>query len=245
MSDDAWVIICAAGTGRRASGGSDTAKQYRQLAGKSVLAWSLEAMHAWNPAAINIVIVCDDPDVVRQAGVSEGSLGVAAIVRGGQERTDSVMAGLAAVPDDAVFIAVHDAARPLASASLLSAGLELLAQSEDIDGVVPGLPIADTVKVVDSEGTVLNTPPRSALVRVQTPQVFRAQALRNAYEQFVARATTPGSTDSVATDDASVVERSGGRVVVFPGDPDNLKITYPLDFELAELLLHKRTLSSS
>jgi 2-C-methyl-D-erythritol 4-phosphate cytidylyltransferase len=139
-------------------------------------------------------------------------------VTGGSTRAASVAAGLAAVPDDADLILVHDAARPFATPELVSRVLEALGQA---DGAVPGVPLTDTVKRV-SAGLVVETPDRSQLVAVQTPQGFRADVLRRAHAQ-------PAEVLAAATDCASLVEATGGRVAVVEGDPANLKVTTPDD----------------
>lgn len=148
------------------------------------------------------------------------------VVAGGASRAASVRAGLAGVPAHAEVIAVHDAARPFADAALFAGVVGALVA--DVDGAVPGIPVTDTIKVVDEVGTVVDTPDRATLVAVQTPQAFRASVLRRVH----ADAAADGSSD-LATDDASMVERAGGRVVVVPGDPDNVKITRPADLVAA------------
>jgi 2-C-methyl-D-erythritol 4-phosphate cytidylyltransferase len=134
------------------------------------------------------------------------------------------------VPRDAEVIVVHDAARPLAPPTLFAAVLEAL-QEEGVVGAVPGLAPNDTIKVVDPSMNVTNTLDRASLVSVQTPQAFKATALRAAH------ARAQNTPDLVATDDAMLVEASGGRVRVVPGYPGNLKITTPDDLATAERLL--------
>ena len=123
-------------------------------------------------------------------------------------------AGLAAVPPDATIMCVHDAARPLASDELFAAVVD--AVHAGADGAVPASPVTDTIKLVDADGAVVATPERATLVAVQTPQAFRAGALRRAHA---------GWADG--TDDAALVEAAGGRVVAVPGEPWNRKITEP------------------
>jgi 2-C-methyl-D-erythritol 4-phosphate cytidylyltransferase len=135
--------------------------------------------------------------------------------------------GLAVVPEQADVVLVHDAARPLTTPAVFEAVLEALSE-DGVDGVVPGVPVHDTIKQVDNARIVTATLDRTTLVAVQTPQGFRADALR--------RAHAAGGTDG-ATDDAVLVEAAGGRVRVVPGDPGNLKITTPEDLALAERLL--------
>jgi 2-C-methyl-D-erythritol 4-phosphate cytidylyltransferase len=211
-----WSIVVAGGSGRRFG----DQKQFSMLGGRPVLEWAVEACR---PCSAGVVLVLpaglDDPD----------PHGADATVPGGPTRADSVRCGLAAVPDSAEVIVVHDAARPLASPGLFDAVIEAVTGG-GADGAVPGVPPSDTIKEVDGAGNVMGTLNRSTLVAVQTPQAFRAGALRRAHEQ-----AGPG-----ATDDAVLVEALGGRVRVVPGDPRNLKITAPDDLGAAERLLASR-----
>ncbi len=166
-------------------------------------------------ATDGVVVVVPAADVARERGVA-----------GGATRSESVRAGLAAVPAEATIICVHDAARPLASAALY--GRVVDAVRGGADGAVPGVPVTDTIKVVDG-GAVTATLDRSTLVAVQTPQAFRASALRDAHLGHDA-----------ATDDAALVEALGGRVVVVDGEPTNRKITEVDDLEWA-----RRTIGAS
>jgi 2-C-methyl-D-erythritol 4-phosphate cytidylyltransferase len=146
-------------------------------------------------------------------------------VPGGNRRRDSVAAGLAEVPDDVDFIIVHDAARPFATKEMIEAIIGTL-QTRDVDGVVPAVPVRDTLKEVDDNDIVSGTLPRDHLVAVQTPQGFAANPLRAAH------AAMEGSY----TDDAGMVEDNGGRVVVIPGDPRNMKVTFPEDLAVIRAL---------
>lgn len=141
-------------------------------------------------------------------------------VEGGSTRSESVRAGLAAVPASASIICVHDAARPLASRELFARVIESVRGGAD--GAVPGLPVSDTIKEVDSFGVVLRTVPRSLIVAVQTPQAFDASKLRGAHAE-----------QGDGTDDAELVERSGGRIVVVNGEQSARKITLPEDLDWA------------
>ncbi len=146
------------------------------------------------------------------------------VIAGGAERTDSVAAGLAALPPEADIVLVHDAARALAPPSLFDA--VTAAVEAGADGVVPGLPVSDTIKQVDDTGRVVATPDRAALRAVQTPQGFRRSALEAAH-----------AAGGPATDDAMLIERAGGTVRVINGDPLAMKITLPPDIDAAERLL--------
>ncbi len=148
---------------------------------------------------------------------------VGASVTGGASRSDSVRAGLRALPADVEIVAVHDAARPLAPPGLFELVLDTVRAGAD--AAVPALPITDTVKrVVGSEA--VETLDREGLVAVQTPQAFRVDALRAAH-----------ADGGDATDDAALVEAAGGKVVVVPGDTRNLKVTNVADLQLVETLM--------
>ena len=162
---------------------------------------------------------CDAVVLVIPAGHEWDGPPVAATVIGGASRSGSVRAGLAEVPKGAEIVVVHDAARPLAPHGLFTAVID--AVRAGADGAVPGLPVPDTVKRV-ADGRVVATVDRTGLVTVQTPQAFRAEVLR---------AALAGGAE--ATDDAALVEAAGGKVVVVPGDPLNLKITTPHDLARA------------
>jgi 2-C-methyl-D-erythritol 4-phosphate cytidylyltransferase len=139
-------------------------------------------------------------------------------VAGGETRSDSVRAGLAEVPAEALVVLVHDAARPLLSDDVVERVLAPL--SEGWDGVVPGLPVGDTLKRAGSDGDVQETVSRDGLWAIQTPQAFTAEALRRAQEE-----------GAEATDCAGLVEAAGGRVKIVEGDPRLLKVTSPADLE--------------
>jgi 2-C-methyl-D-erythritol 4-phosphate cytidylyltransferase len=179
-----------------------------ELQGKPLWAWGRDSLVA---AGVNHVIL---------VGPVPGG------IPGGNRRRDSVAAGLAEIPDDVDYIVVHDAARPLASKAMIASLIETL-RTRDVDGVVPAVPVRDTLKELDDKDVVSATVPRDHLVAVQTPQGFAARALRGAH------AAVEGSF----SDDASMVEDNGGRVVVIPGDPRNLKVTFPEDLAVVRALL--------
>jgi 2-C-methyl-D-erythritol 4-phosphate cytidylyltransferase len=197
-----WTIIVAGGGGQRYGG----AKQFETLGAGRVVDLAAAAAGRSSDGVVVVVPLAK--------ALAEGA------IAGGTTRAESVRKGLAAVPPQATIICVHDAARPLASAALFDAVVAAVASGAD--GAVPAVAVTDTVKVVDADGVVLDTPDRAALVAVQTPQAFRADVLR--------RAHTSGAD---GTDDASLVERVGGRVVTVPGEPWNRKITAPDDLEWA------------
>ena len=151
------------------------------------------------------------------------------VVAGGKERQDSVANALAAVPADADYIAVHDGARPFAGRAVFE---RTLAAAKEQGAAIAAVPVKNTIKVVDAKGVVVDTPVRSTLVAVQTPQVFRAALLKDAYAHLAAH-------PAAVTDDASVVELLGHRVVVAEGRYENIKITTPEDLVLAEHFLEE------
>ncbi len=211
-----WTIVVGAGEGRRFGG----PKQYELLEGATVLARSVELARTVSAGVVAVV----PPSRIADAA---GSGGADRVVAGGATRSESVRAGLAAVPLSAEIILVHDAARPLATAEIFSAVIDAVVSGAD--GAVPGVVLTDTVKHV-REGVVVGTLDRTNLVSVQTPQGFRASILRHAHE------TAPD-----ATDDAALIENAGGRVVVVPGDVANIKITGAGDLEQAERMLRERS----
>lgn len=212
------AVIVAAGAGTRAGG--EAPKQWRPLAGRPVVRWSAEVLLAAGAQALILVVREGE-----EAAASEALAGLprVVIVRGGRERVDSVRAGLAALPTQTAAVLIHDAARPFVTTAHVSA---LLAALADADAALPALPVSDTLKRHDD--AVTTTAPRAGLWRAQTPQAFRLKALRAAYAAWPASETP--------TDDAGVVERAGGKVVLVPGDPMLLKLTYPEDFPMAERL---------
>lgn len=188
------------------------AKQFAAVGDARVLDRSRATAHA---ASDGVVVVLPSAADVAAWPTSADEIAVV----GGATRSDSVRAGLAAVPAEATVICVHDAARPFATAALFAD--VIAAVSGGADGAVPGLPVTDTIKVV-ADGVVTATPDRDSLVAVQTPQAFRAASLRAAH-----------AGGGSVSDDAALVERAGGRVVIVAGDPDNRKLTTPDDLEWA------------
>ncbi len=214
-----WVVVVAGGSGARFGG----AKQFATLGDVRVVDHSVRAARTCG----RVVLVV--PASSRGSSAHRGSGAVPradVVVEGGATRADSVRAGLAHVPADAEVVVVHDAARPLAPAALFDA--VVAAVRAGAAGAVPGLAVSDTLKRVEGD-RVVATLDRSGVVAVQTPQAFDAGELRRAHE---------AAAD--ATDDAALVEAAGGRVVVVPGDPFNVKVTTPADLEIAEAILSRR-----
>ena len=213
------AVIVAAGEGLRAGPGEP--KAWRALAGRPIVRWSVEGLLA---AGAHEVVVVVAPDRLGSADEALAGLGGWTAVAGGRTRAESVLAGLDALkadPDQAVLI--HDAARPFVGKAHVD---RLLAALGLADGAIPTLSVPDTLKRGD--GVVAETVSRDGLWRAQTPQAFRLGRLRAAYMAW--------PTGEEPTDDASVVERAGGRVAMVAGDPMLMKLTYPEDFMLAEQL---------
>jgi 2-C-methyl-D-erythritol 4-phosphate cytidylyltransferase / 2-C-methyl-D-erythritol 2,4-cyclodiphosphate synthase len=217
-----WAIVVAGGDGARL--GADRPKAFIGLGGRPLLAHSIDLLED-HPAVDRIVLVVpaewEEPATLLADELAAGK--VVAAVPGGETRALSVAAGLAVVGDDAEAILVHDAARPFASAELIDRLLEALANHA---GAVPAVAVTDTVKRVTG-GRVAETLDRSELRAVQTPQAFRAEALRRAY-------AAPSAALRDATDCASLVEATGLEVAVVPGEGGNMKITSPEDLTRAE-----------
>ena len=201
-----------------------------ELAGRPLVAWCLEAFAA--AESVGSVIVAAPADHVH-ALVADG----VEVVEGGESRSESVAAALAKASSE--LVVVHDAARPLVTGELIDAVLTRLAGAPEAAGVIAAAPITDTVKRAGEPrpagGTydVAETMNRDELWAVQTPQVFRTAALREALE-------TKPERIAAATDDAMLVEEAGGKVLLYPSSPENLKVTTPLDLRIAELLLAER-----
>jgi 2-C-methyl-D-erythritol 4-phosphate cytidylyltransferase len=206
-----WVIVVAAGSGSRFG----RPKQFEMLADRRVLDWSLDAART---VAAGIVLV------VPPNRVADLEPRADAVVAGGATRSASVRAGLAAVPADATAVLVHDGARPLADHDLFARVAEAVTEGEGADAVVPAVPVTDTIRHRDG-GSV----DREGLLAVQTPQGFRAEALRAAH-----------AGEPEATDDVTLVESAGGKVVVVDGLATNLKVTHPADLVVAGALLAAR-----
>jgi 2-C-methyl-D-erythritol 4-phosphate cytidylyltransferase/2-C-methyl-D-erythritol 2,4-cyclodiphosphate synthase len=223
-----WALIVAAGQGRRLGGG--TPKQYLDLAGRPLLAWTLEAFERC-AAVEGVVVVVDPQGVARTSSLVErfGIRKVARVTEGGAERPDSVQRGLEALPAECSLVAIHDGARPLVRPELIARVVEAAAAC---GAAIPVLPVPDTVKRGDGAGhPVTATEDRTQLHLAQTPQVFEVELIRRAYAARQADDATP------VTDDAQLVERLGATVRMVAGDPSNIKITLPEDLRLAGELL--------
>ena len=213
-----WAVLAAAGRGERL--GSDRPKAFARLGGRPLLAESLERLEGsdW----IDFIVIAapaewEEPAILLAEELGAGK--VSSVVTGGASRSESVREAMAEVADDAAVVLVHDAARPLLPDEVIARVLAPL--SEGWDGVVPGLPLSDTVKRVEGD-RVVETLSRGDLAAVQTPQAFLTSILREALRDDVAD----------ASDCASLVEARGGRVKVVAGDERLTKVTSTEDLEL-------------
>lgn len=215
------AVIVAAGSGTRAGPGQ--AKQWRPVAGKPILRWSVEAFLKAGAAEIVVVASKEGREAVFEI---LGDLQGWRIADGGTTRALSVQSGLTALADRPADepVLIHDAARPFLTQGIVE---NLLSALDEADGAIPALPVADTLKRAEP-GQAAKTTPRDHLWRAQTPQAFRRSALISAYGAW------SGASDP--TDDAQAVEAAGGHVAITPGDPLLMKLTYPEDFFMAERL---------
>ncbi len=226
------LLITAAGQGRRVGGGKN--KLYMFLRGKPVLARTLDVFKEMDLFASTIVIVAPGEEKVFRRWVEIPFLSGDkrfTIVAGGQERQDSVYNGLLALKEKGMgegsIVCIHDGARPLVSSSLVD---KVYREALLSGAAVAGIPLKDTIKIVNRELTVVETPPREDLFAVQTPQCFEFSLLWEAH----LRAREDNYRGS---DDASLVERLGVPVKIVPGTDENLKLTTEMDFKVAEALL--------
>lgn len=218
---DVCAVIVAGGSGTRF--GNPGGKLLVDAAGKPLMTWSLQAFDACQSVGA-IVVVCPDSERehIRATAIDPYELATpVSFAVSGELRQDSSRAGVRAVPAFCSLVAIHDAARPLILPETIEAAVTALRSEEGVDGVVCGQPAIDTLKVVEG-GVIASTPDRSLFWTVQTPQVFRIDALRRAFDA----AEREGFA---GTDDASLVERVGGRVRCIDSPRDNLKVTVPED----------------
>lgn len=218
------AIVPAAGSGQRLAAG--VPKALRQLEGHSLVERAVQGL--LDSGVVDTVVVAVPPDRTDEAKLILGRK--ATVVAGGADRTESVSLALAALSDSSTpeFVLVHDAARPLTPPALIARVVQALRAGHA--AVVPGLPVADTIKAVDGNGVVLGTPERTGLRAVQTPQGFATELLARAYQRAGA---------AEFTDDASLVEHIGGQVQVVDGDPMAFKITTQLDLLLAQAIVRR------
>ncbi len=211
--------------------GGDVPKQYQMVEGKPLLRWALESLALESRfSVVQPVIAEDDRRYAEAVAGHDLPFTLLPAVTGGRERADSMRNGLAALPDDVAWVAVHDAARPIPSPALLGGVLDAAMAH---GAAVPGLAVHDTIKQVDAEGRVIATLERAALRAVQTPQVAR----RAWFEQALAAM----HTGMAWTDDASLLEAAGFPVYISDGEEENRKITTAEDMAWLCRLMQSRT----
>lgn len=218
------VIILAGGSGERF--GREGGKQLVEIAGKPILTRSAEVFDAVGDVGL-IVVVC--PEERREEYLAKAIdpfpfVTPIVMAPAGSIRQESAFSGLELVPESYEYVMLHDGARPLVTKELVEHTINTLKGNIDCDGALVGHPSIDTLKVVEN-GVVVGTPDRSVFWNAQTPQVFRAGIYRRAHAAAL-------SDGFVGTDDSSLIERLGGRVLVVEGKRDNIKLTVPEDFSL-------------
>lgn len=219
MAQIGAVIV---GAGRSERMGAD--KMFLALAGKPLLEWSVDVCQSYQLLSqIAIVLSENNLDLGQKLVAERGWSKVVAVSLGGKRRQDSVRAGLVKLKG-CEWVIIHDGARPFLTVELLDAGL---AAAKGTGAAAAAVPVKDTIKLSDSNGMVRETLQRSQLWAIQTPQVFRFDIIMRAYEQ---------NNDEDVTDDATLVERCGGKVKLYRGSYRNAKITTPEDLALAEVL---------
>ncbi|MGI6045708.1 MAG: 2-C-methyl-D-erythritol 4-phosphate cytidylyltransferase [Eggerthellaceae bacterium] len=218
------AIILAGGSGERF--GVSEGKQLVEIAGKPILTWSAEAFDAVGDIGL-IVIVCPEDrqeEYLKKAIDPFPFVTPVTVAPSGPSRQESAFSGLEYVPDDYDYVVLHDGARPLITPDLIAHTIATVKGNIDSDGAVVAHPAIDTLKVVEN-GVIVGTPDRSVFWNAQTPQVFRAGIYRRAHAAAL-------SDGFVGTDDSSLIERLGGKVLVVEGRRDNIKLTVPEDFLL-------------
>jgi len=224
----AAAVIAAGGTGTRMNSG--VPKQFLEVAGKPVLLHTVESIASLEEIT-QIVIALPAEHIPAALSILENRPARPDVrcVEGGPNRQESVRQGVLHVSPDPDVIMVHDAVRPVCGRDLM---LRVLDAAWKKGAAVPGLPATETIQRVSRAGRVLSTPPREELYAIQTPQAFHTGILRSALEEA-------NRSGFLGTDESSVVRWAGHPVVVVPGSPDNIKITRPLDLEVAGILMSK------
>lgn len=224
------VIIPAAGSGTRI--GSPVPKPFLKIGDRTILEHTVKAFAGLSFVRQLIVPVHADwiepvKDMLSSFSTPHRTV---TILEGGNERQFSIQNGLSAVNEQVSLVAVHDAVRPFIDHAVITRCCELATQN---GGAIVAVPAKDTIKMVDHSRKITETPDRRLLWQAQTPQIFQKKLLQSAYSSAL-------SDGFVGTDDASLVERIGGNVYVVEGDRSNLKITYPIDLKVAEMIIKDR-----
>lgn len=229
------AIVLAAGAGRRMQ--SDIKKQFLLIKDKPVLYYSLKTFEESFVDEVVLVTSEDDVDLCRRDIVEKyGFSKVKNIIVGGKERYHSVAAGLQTI-SEADYVFIHDAARPMLTQEILERGYQSVLQTE---ACVVGMPVKDTIKIADAKGYIAQTPNRSLVWMVQTPQIFAYPLIKDAYEKLMEKESDMKNRGISITDDAMVVETlTEHSVKLIEGSYENIKITTPEDLGMAERFLEK------
>lgn len=225
-----YAIIVAGGSGTRM--GSGIPKQFRNLQGRPMLWWSMKAFNEEDPVTIIILVLPKEFVSIWKdfcSTLPEGDKIPYQYTTGGETRTESVRNGLGLITESDSLIAIHDGARPLLSKELIKKGWECAIKEK---AAIPVIPISDSLREVNDKGN--HAVNRSKFRAVQTPQIFQGDLLIEAYKRV---------ENGNYTDDASVVEALGHTIGLYEGDPSNIKVTTPVDFILASLLMEKKCLT--
>jgi 2-C-methyl-D-erythritol 4-phosphate cytidylyltransferase / 2-C-methyl-D-erythritol 2,4-cyclodiphosphate synthase len=220
------AVIAAGGTGIRMN--APVPKQFLEIAGKPIFIHTIERISSLEEV-IQIILALPEAHIPAATAILSGlQVRIAAeCIAGGSNRQESVHQGVRHAHSDADVIMVHDAVRPVCDRDTMR---RVLNAAWEKGAAVPGLPATETIQRVSRKGRVLATPPREELFAIQTPQAFHAGILRSALDRA-------GAAGFVGTDESSVVRWAGHMVTVVPGSPDNIKITHPMDLEIAERLI--------
>ncbi len=226
------AIIPAAGIGARM--GFEKAKQFMDLCGKPILAVTLSHFQKCNLVdKIVLVVSQDDVDYCKREIVDRYKLSkVFKVIVGGKRRQDSVRNGVEAVADSCRWVLIHDGVRPLVTNGLIERVIKV---AKDFRAVITGLPVKETVKEIDGQGSVLRSVDRSQLWLIQTPQIFRWEDINLAHQEAVKHGWEE------ATDDAFLIEKMGIPVKIIEGEGNNIKVTTPQDLDIARLLISKKS----
>lgn len=226
------AIIVAAGKGKRMN--TSMGKQYLQIGGRAILYWTVRVFLDHPDIDEILVIIRAEDEALYKTCVGQyiDREKRVRVIHGGKERKDSVMNGLKQLDEKTRHVLIHDGVRPFVRAADIDA---VLAGLREYPACICGVYVKDTIKLVDEEGVVRQTPPRSNVFAAHTPQAFRKQDLLDAYRIFEER-----FADEIATDDAFVMEKSGYPIKTVVGSYENIKITTRDDMDLAENILKKR-----
>ena len=222
------VVIVAAGSGSRMK--RDINKQFIKLDGKEIIAYTIEKFYKSEDIDDIVIVIKENEEkyfienIINKYGFDNIKLAY-----GGKERQDSVYNGIKKLNSNCEIVLIHDGARPFVNEDIIKNSIE---EAKENNAVVVGVPVKDTIKVVDSDGNIVDTPNRSLLWSVQTPQSFKYEIITRAYEYAY-------SNDYYGTDDAMLVEHIGYNVKMIEGSYDNIKITTEEDLHFGIQILNK------